>query len=100
MTATPELLEVELRRARRARWWLLPFTLPVMPDKWRVAALNLVHRIRGPGQPSPPTRAFQWDVSDVIIRKNVAPSTNLVAVALKEAGACAVETDHPGAMPQ
>jgi SAM-dependent methyltransferase len=81
MTATPALVDIELRRCRRVKWLTLPFTLPVMPDRWRVAALNLVHRVRGPGIATGAPRDYPYDVSDVTIGKDAAPSVNLVAVA-------------------
>jgi SAM-dependent methyltransferase len=81
MTATPALLDIELRRCRRVKWMTLPFTLPVMPDRWRVAALNLIHRLRGPGVATGVPRDYPYDVSDVTIGKGASPSVNLVAVA-------------------
>jgi len=87
MTATPSLIDVELRRARRVRWMTLPFTLPVMPDRWRVGALALLHRLRRPVRAATATgavRDYPWDASDVTIARGASPSTNLVAVARKE----------------
>jgi len=81
MTATPALLDIELRRCRRVKWMTLPFTLPVMPDRWRVGALNLIHRLRGPGVATGVPRDYPYDVSDVTIGKGASPSVNLVAVA-------------------
>jgi len=78
MTARPEMIGYELRRCNRVKWLMLPFTLPIMPDRWRVACLNFVHRIRGRriGQP----RDYPFDVNDVRIAADAAPSVNLVAV--------------------
>ena len=81
MTATPDLLGVELRRYRRVRWLMLPFTIPMMPDRWRLAALNLVHRVRGPRRGVAAPRSYPWTVADVTISKGARPSVNLVAVA-------------------
>jgi SAM-dependent methyltransferase len=85
MTATPDLLAVELRRARRLKWLTLPFTLPGMPESWRIAALEALHRLRkrGAGQAAAPAtpRHYPWDADDVTIAKGASPSTNLVAVA-------------------
>jgi SAM-dependent methyltransferase len=81
MGGTPELIDIELRRARRVKWLTLPFTLPLMPDRWRVCALNLLHRLRGPGIATGAPREYPWTVSDVTIGKNASPSVNLVAVA-------------------
>jgi hypothetical protein len=38
--------EVELRRYRRLKWLTLPFTLPFVPESWRRAGLDLLHRVR------------------------------------------------------
>ena len=83
MTATPDLLAVELRRARRLKWITLPFTLPFMPESWRIAALETLHRLRKRGASQAPAvlRDYPWDADDVTIAKGVSPSTNLVAVA-------------------
>ena len=79
MTAKPELIGIELRRCSRAKWLMLPFTLPVMPDSWRVACLNFVHRIRG--RRVGPPKDYPFKVEDVCIAADAAPSVNLVAVA-------------------
>lgn len=84
MTATPELLEVELRRARRIKWLTLPFTLPGMPYRWRFAALKMLHRFKGAAAPKEPRHDYPWDVSDVKIYRGASPSTNLVAVAVTD----------------
>jgi SAM-dependent methyltransferase len=79
MTARPEMIGYELRRCNRVKWLMLPFTLPIMPDRWRVACLNLVHRVRGrrTGQP----KEYPFSIDDVRITADAAPSVNLVAVA-------------------
>jgi SAM-dependent methyltransferase len=79
MTGKPEMIGFELRRCRRVKWLMLPFTLPIMPDSWRVACLNFVHRVRGrrTGQPT----EYPFSIEDVRIAFDAAPSVNLVAVA-------------------
>jgi SAM-dependent methyltransferase len=92
MTATKDLLAVELRRARRLKWLTLPFTLPGMPESWRIAALEALHRLRKRGATTTTTttatatapRDYPWDASDVTIAKGASPSTNLVAVAVAQ----------------
>lgn len=83
MTATPELLDVELRRVRRLRLLTLPFTLPFMPESWRVATLTALHHLRG--QPKPvsndPPRTYPWTIDDITIAHDAAPSTSVVALA-------------------
>jgi SAM-dependent methyltransferase len=81
MTATPDLLAIELRRYRRVRWLMLPFTLPPMPDRWRVAALNIVHRVRRRRLSARPVQEYPWTVADVRIERGAKPSMNLVALA-------------------
>ena len=81
MTARRDMLDIELRRARKVKWLSLPFTLPIMPDRLRVAALNLVHKARGPGIATGEPREFPWDASDVKIEAGASPSVNLVAIA-------------------
>ena len=81
MSASADLLDVELRRARKLKWLSLPFTLPVYPDRLRVALLNLVHRVRGPGVSSGGSGEYPWTISDVEIKKGATPSLNLVAIA-------------------
>lgn len=79
MTAKPEMIRVELRRCNRVKWMMLPFTLPFVPDRWRVAGLNLVHRLRGRRTGTP--REYPFTVEDVKIASDAAPSINLVAIA-------------------
>jgi SAM-dependent methyltransferase len=81
MTAKPEMIDIELRRCNRLRWMTLPVTLPIMPDSWRVAALNLIHRIRGESARTGEPREFPFSASDVRIAAHAAPSVNLVALA-------------------
>jgi hypothetical protein len=71
-----------LRRCNRIKWLSLPFTLPLLPDRLRVAALNAVHRVRGPGvgRKGAP-QALPYTADDIEIADGVAPSLNLVAVA-------------------
>jgi SAM-dependent methyltransferase len=81
MTAKPEMIAIEVRRCRKVKWLTLPFTLPLMPDSWRVAALNLIHRIRGAGARTGEAHEFPYSVDDVRIAADAAPSVNLVALA-------------------
>jgi SAM-dependent methyltransferase len=81
MGGKPEVIDIEIKRCRKIKWMTLPFTLPIMPDAWRVAALNMIHRLRGAesrvGQP----RDYPFEVSDITIGVNIEPSVNLVVVA-------------------
>lgn len=76
-----DVIEIELARYRKLKWMTLPFTLPLMPDAWRVAALNLIHRIRGTQSRGGQPRDYPYAVEDVTIAADISPSVNLVAVA-------------------
>lgn len=82
MTAKSDVIDIELQRCNRIKWLSLPFTLPFLPDSWRVTALNAVHKTRGPGvgRGGPP-QEFSFDASDIQIAAGARPSVNLVAVA-------------------
>lgn len=79
MTGKPETIGFELRRCNRIKWLMLPFTLPLVPDRLRVAGLNLVHRIRGSRRGIP--KEYPFDVADIEISASASPSMNLVALA-------------------
>lgn len=79
MTAKDEMIGFELRRCNKIKWLMLPITLPIIPDRLRVAALNLVHRIRGRRTGAP--AEYPFSIDDVEIAADAAPSVNLVAVA-------------------
>ena len=81
MTAKPEMIDIELRRCNKVKWMTLPFTLPIMPDRWRVAALNAIHRLRGESARTGEPREYPFTVDDVRIAADAAPSVNLVALA-------------------
>lgn len=81
MTARREVLDIELRRCNKLKWLSLPFTLPFLPNTWRVAALNAIHRARGPGVGRGAAREYPFDADDIRIAAGAAPSVNLVAVA-------------------
>lgn len=80
MTGRDDVIAVELRRCNRMRWLSLPFTLPIWPDRFRIALLNLVHRARGTAAPPGPPREFDYDVDAIRIERGARPSVNLVAV--------------------
>lgn len=83
-TATPDLLDIELRRVHRLRLLALPFTLPFMPEAWRVGVLRALHALKGPPKApaaDAPARTYPWTVDDVTIAKGATPSTSIVALA-------------------
>ncbi len=82
MTGKPEMIQLELRRCRRIKWAMLPFTVPLFPDSWRVAGLNAVHRLRSKRErPRSASGPYPFVVEDVSIAKDASPSVNLVAIA-------------------
>lgn len=81
MTGRRELLDIELRRCNRIKWLSLPFTLPFVPDALRVAALNLVHRVRGRGHATAMAEPLPYTADDLSIGADARPSVNLVALA-------------------
>lgn len=81
MTAKPEMIGIELRRCNKVKWMTLPVTLPLIPDRWRVAALNAIHRARGESARNGAPRDYPFTVDDVRIAADASPSVNLVAVA-------------------
>lgn len=81
MGGTPGVIDFELARCAKLKWALLPVTLPVMPDSWRVGLLNLVHKLRGKAARHGAPREFPFGVEDIRIAADADPSVNLVALA-------------------
>lgn len=81
MSGKPEVVGIEIRRCEKLKWLTLPFTLPVIPDSWRVAALNAIHRIRGPQARGGEPKDYPFGVDDVHISAGASPSVNLVVLA-------------------
>jgi SAM-dependent methyltransferase len=83
MTGSKDVLEIELRRTRRAKWLMLPATLPLLPDRWRIRLLEHVHRLREARADESPQepRDYDFDESALRIGPDVWPSVNIVAVA-------------------
>jgi len=83
MSGVRDIIQVELDRCRTVKWLSLPMTLPIYPDRVRVALLNLVHGWRGrqPGKESMPGQPV--DPSSISIGPQLRPSLNLVAVVRK-----------------
>lgn len=80
MSASAKVIAIEVRRCRKLKWLTLPFTLPVFPDSWRIAALNAVHRHRKRGSAIGPPHTYDFAVDDIRIAQNISPSVNIVAV--------------------
>jgi SAM-dependent methyltransferase len=82
MSGRRDVIGIELRRCRRLKWMTLPFTLPFIPDRARVAMLNLVHAVRGRGTAARERLEFDFDESAIAIGPGLAPSLNLVILAM------------------
>src|SRR4029077_12565263 len=82
MGGTPGVLAIEIDRCTRTKWLTLPFTLPVMPDAWRVAMLDFIHRNRSQ-KSAASTKPIAFDERDLRIAEGISPSVNIVAVARK-----------------
>lgn len=81
MGGRPDFINIEINRCRKVKWLSLPFTLPVIPDAWRIAGLNAIHRLRGTGANRGEPRDYPFNIDDVTIGAGIKPSVNLVAVA-------------------
>lgn len=82
MGARADVAEVELRRYRRLKWLTLPFTLPFVPEVWRRAGLDWLHRLRS-DKASGDALAHQPDFGEEVIEfaASVPSSLNLVLIA-------------------
>lgn len=80
MSARADVINMEIRRCRKLKWLTLPFTLPVIPDRWRVALLNVLHRYSKRGTAVGPPRDYDFTIDDVHISRGATPSVNIVAV--------------------
>lgn len=84
MTGEHRFTQPELARCNRLKWATLPFTLGAYPDHWRVALLNMLHRLRGARARAPrPPLHFGFDASAVRIAADASPCLNLVIVATR-----------------
>lgn len=83
MTGRRDVLEIELRRTLRARWLMLPATLPLFPDGLRIRLLEQVQRLREAraSGPAPGPHDCEFDESALSIAPGARPSVNLVTVA-------------------
>lgn len=81
MSGRRDVIDIELRRCNRLKWLALPFTLPFIPDRMRVAMLNAVHSVRDRTKMPGPALQFDFDESVISIGKDLSPSLNLIVVA-------------------
>lgn len=85
MGGKQELISLETRRARRARWLTLPFTLPFVPSKVRFWGLSQLRKLQKRS-----THNQEWDPAasnlneaDISISAQEELSINLIAIARK-----------------
>jgi len=82
MRADGEIARLELTRYRRLKWLTLPATLPLMPDRLRVAGLNAMHALAPPARSvAAPEREYGFDERSIRIGHDRHEALNLVAVA-------------------
>ncbi len=82
MGGDQEVLGIEFRRTRRLRWLTLPFTLPFIPERVRVACLSLLKMLNRPrGELG--KKEFPFGVSALSISRDIRNGANLVAIARK-----------------
>lgn len=90
MTATPDMLRIELDRCRKLRLLAIPLTLPFIPERVRIPAeaglINARDIVRGVINRFRTTvehTEFQGREDDITIAPGVEPSTNIIAVVRK-----------------
>jgi ubiquinone/menaquinone biosynthesis C-methylase UbiE len=84
MGGEPAVIGTELRRTRRLKWGMLPFTLPIIPEAVRVGMLVGMARMKRrviPPRKAKERRERVLKETDVSIAKGLWPSVNLIAVA-------------------
>lgn len=86
MGAVDDVANVEVRRYRLAKWALLPFTLPFVPEQVRRWSLDRVHALRGPRERVDASSAkvpLQFDFDETVMQiGDIVPNPlNLVLLA-------------------
>lgn len=86
MGGRQDLLEIELARTRKLMWLTLPFTLPFIPELFRIYCLRILKRFENRLQSPKPNNQYQlkFDESALTITAGISKSVNLVAVAFKQ----------------
>lgn len=86
MSGTRSILDMELIRTKRLMWLTLPFTFPLLPEKFRILGLDFLKRLKGMLSRKPIDAApsvYEFDVNDIQIGEALSPSVNLIALARK-----------------
>jgi SAM-dependent methyltransferase len=83
MGGRPDVIALELRRTRKLKWATLLFTLPIVPDTFRVRTLAAVQALRDRRSHAATRRppSFGFGEADLAIGPAVSPAVNLLAVA-------------------
>jgi SAM-dependent methyltransferase len=86
MSGTRSVLDMELIRTKWLMWLTLPFTIPLVPETFRILGLDFLMRLRNrcahahsDNGPS----AYEFDINDIHIGEGLSPSVNLIAIARK-----------------
>jgi len=81
MTARGDIASLELNRYRRMKWIAWPFTMPWLPEGWRLRGLNFLHMLSDARKKSVPANApHDFSVSDISISGENDRALNLVAI--------------------
>jgi SAM-dependent methyltransferase len=80
MSARTDVIGLELARYRKTRWLTLPATMPFLPDRFRVAQLNALHKFRRAPRRTPAPPTYNFDLEDIEISETASPSLNIVAI--------------------
>lgn len=86
MSGTRYILDMELMRTKRLMWLTLPFTFPLVPERFRILGLGFLMRLkemcsRTPIDTAP--SAYEFDIDDIRIGEGLSPSVNLIVRARK-----------------
>lgn len=80
MSGAPDVIRIEIERTQKLRRLLLPATLPIIPDLFRVWILKMAQSLKK--NESPPVNVEPgFDLSDIHIAKEATPSLNFISVA-------------------
>ncbi len=85
MGGTPSVLAPELRRTQLAKWLTLPFTLPLVPEFFRLAGLRFIKKLQAANLRSDVDHQKPYDFGedDLQISRDANPSVNLIAISRK-----------------
>jgi SAM-dependent methyltransferase len=83
MGAPAHIAKIETDRYRLLKWITLPFTLPGLPEAWRISGLNLLHRLRNSSTPSVAGKYIpDFGHEDIVIQPKVSQPLNIIMVSM------------------